>query len=278
MMTRTTLAAAIGLALAGAAQAQNLSLADDARMVRGVTLADLEALALSQGHNVVGKDSEGVTVTAEDDSGVRYLLDGTACNDSGSCLGVNMIVQYAMTPAITDDLVNQVDVKYAAASVWTNSGSVGVSRYIILDGGMTMENLKVNLSTLLAIAPKVDEFLSAEAPSTISSNGIDFGDDSGSDANDGVCDDGRFHPDGDEYNYTRRHVMRDATDCRAAVESGLKTLTLDFGDDSGDYANDGECDDSRFTGEGRSILTTNSQIKKDASDCIAAHQEGTINR
>ena len=278
MKLKTPLIAAIGLAVAGAATAQDLSLADDARMVRNVTLGDLEALALSLDHNVLGKDAEGVTVSVEDTDGLKYLMDGTACDEFGACLGINMIVQYNVPAGMNENLINQVDVKYAATSIWTNDNTVGISRYIILDGGMTMENLKVNVKTLLAIAPKVDTFLTDAMSQPSSSSGIDFGDDSGSDANDGVCDDGRFHPDGDEFNYTRRHVMRDATDCRAAYESGIKTLTLDFGDDSGDYALDGECDDNRFSGDGRSMLTTNSQIKKDASDCIAAYQEGRLNR
>ena len=105
-----------------------------------------------------------------------------------------------------------------------------------------------------------------------------FGNNSGSYANDDDCDDARFHDDGDDYNYKREHVLADASDCRAAVNSGEVSLLLDFGNDSGEYANDGECDDNRFTGEGRSVISSNSHVRADASDCVAAYRAGTINR
>ncbi|MGB2573223.1 MAG: hypothetical protein ACPIE8_03150, partial [Henriciella sp.] len=65
---------------------------------------------------------------------------------------------------------------------------------------------------------------------------------------------------------------------RAAVAAGEVRLLLDFGNDSGDYTNDNECDDNRFTGAGRSILTSDSQVRRDASDCIAAYREGRLDR
>jgi len=277
-MIKTTLLAALGLGLIAGATAQEADLADNARMVSGVVLADIEALVTSQGHTVNSTDKAGVSVAAETGDGLLYSLDGTACDDNLRCLGVNMLVTYNFTDDMTYEELNRADVKYAAASVWQHNTSYGVSRYIILDGGMTMENLKANIEVLLSIAPQVSTMMTESVASTTPTSNIDFGDDTGSDANDGVCDDGRFHPDGDGYNYTRRHVMHDATDCREAVSAGTKSLTLDFGDDSGTYANDGECDDSRFSGEGRSALTSDSHIKKDAADCIAAYQQGKIDR
>ena len=107
---------------------------------------------------------------------------------------------------------------------------------------------------------------------------IDFGEDAGNYANDGACDDARFEADGDDWTYQRNHVLRDATDCRTLYEAGELTLYLDFGDNSGEYANDDTCDDNRFTGEGRSILQTDSHVKRDAVDCIVAYRAGTINR
>src|SRR5690606_41006948 len=86
---------------------------------------------------------------------------------------------------------------------------------------------------------------------------IDFGDDSGSFANDGECDDPRFG------GALTSHELADATDCQAAYEAGDVTYSgetgtdtggeisiddIDFGDDSGTWANDGECDDPRFGG------------------------------
>lgn len=274
-MMKATTTALVGLGLTGAAMAQGSG--EDMRVVRSVTIDDLKTVISMADGTVTGTDEDDVTVTAKDPSGLIYSLDGTACSD-GTCLGVNMVVTYSKADTADLSDLNRANVKYAAVSVWSMSESYGVSRYLILDGGMTMENLRVNVVNLLNIAPLVDKIVHEDTVAALDVSNIDFGDDTGSDANDGVCDDGRFHPDGDEYNYTRQHVLRDATDCREAVQSGIKSLTLDFGDDSGDYTFDGECDDNRFSGAGRSILTTDSQVKKDASDCIAAYRENKLDR
>ncbi|GGA35833.1 hypothetical protein [Pelagibacterium lentulum] len=115
---------------------------------------------------------------------------------------------------------------------------------------------------------------------------IDFGDDSGNWANDGECDDPRFGGG------LQSHLYADATDCRAAFEAGDATYLgdqdrpeaitepliidgIEFGDDSGNWSNDGECDDARFTGPGMGA-SLESHIGADASDCSAAYLAGTI--
>src|SRR5690606_25718143 len=84
--------------------------------------------------------------------------------------------------------------------------------------------------------------------------------------------------------------LKDATDCRAAYEAGTVTLSeapedaaetpagnqkINFGDDSSEWANDGECDDPRFTGTGVARETLAADIGRDASDCRAAYEAGT---
>src|SRR5690606_40447998 len=96
-------------------------------------------------------------------------------------------------------------------------------------------------------------------------NEIDFGDDSSEWANDGECDDPRFTGAGAAAELVDEDRLKDATDCRAAYEAGTVTLSeapedaaetpagnqkINFGDDSSEWANDGECDDQRFTGTG----------------------------
>ena len=51
---------------------------------------------------------------------------------------------------------------------------------------------------------------------------------------------------------------------------------IDFGDDSGEYANDGECDDPRFTGDGMAMFPTAGHILHDASDCSVLFGLGDI--
>lgn len=101
---------------------------------------------------------------------------------------------------------------------------------------------------------------------SVSASDIDFGDDSGSWANDGECDDPRFGGS------LTDHRLADATDCREAYEADPSTYVgdladgdIDFGDDSGSWANDGECDDPRFGGS-----LTNHRFA-DATDCREAY-------
>jgi hypothetical protein len=110
-------------------------------------------------------------------------------------------------------------------------------------------------------------------------NEISFGDDSGEYANDGECDDPRFVGEGmTTTDLLSDDRLKDATDCKAAFDAGKLALngvtddgTIDLGDDEGDYANDGECDDMRFTGPG---MTTTDLIQEDilhdATDCKTA--------
>jgi hypothetical protein len=52
--------------------------------------------------------------------------------------------------------------------------------------------------------------------------------------------------------------------------------TIDFGDNSGEYSKDGECDDRRFTGLGMSSSLDFKSIGRDSSDCRAAFEDGSI--
>lgn len=111
----------------------------------------------------------------------------------------------------------------------------------------------------------------------------DFGDDASRWANDGECDDPRFSGPGmSEGTSLDDDIRHDATDCRAAWRSDRLELALaasdpDFGDDEGEWANDGECDDPRFAGKG---MTTTTLLPEDAlhdaTDCRAAFEDGTI--
>ncbi|UYQ72449.1 hypothetical protein OF122_01260 [Pelagibacterium flavum] len=121
---------------------------------------------------------------------------------------------------------------------------------------------------------------SDEAGADVAIDDIDFGDDSGNWANDGECDDPRFGGSLDS------HLLADATDCREAFEAGDVTYLgdgtgttvidgIDFGDDSGTYSNDAECDDPRFTGPGVGVALDD-HLMADATDCSTAYTEGTV--
>ncbi len=113
---------------------------------------------------------------------------------------------------------------------------------------------------------------------------VDFGDDGSTWARDRECDDPRF-----QGTYMSRTLLeedrgRDATDCRQLHEAGLIRLfgvdlvsgRVDFGDDSSEYAHDGECDDIRFSGRGMAGTLLDDDRGHDATDCRRLYEAGLI--
>lgn len=118
---------------------------------------------------------------------------------------------------------------------------------------------------------------------------VEFGDDASTWANDGDCDDRRFFGPGMAAVLNRTDNYHDATDCRRAYRFGQVTLwrqdaaqaatqcsALDFGDDSSEWAQDGECDDTRFEGPGAAASQNNVDLGRDATDCRAACTEERV--
>lgn len=62
----------------------------------------------------------------------------------------------------------------------------------------------------------------------------------------------------------------------AAAPLAAQGDPVDFGDDSNDYANDGDCDDPRFAGPGMDGVMLTDDIGRDASDCRAEFEAGDI--
>lgn len=163
-MRRTLISLAILAAAAGSA------FADDSRVVKSVELADLETLLEEEGYLIMNSTSDGeVSVQARDgEDGLIFHLTGTACEVEGytGCLGINMQVRYDADGDETLERINDVNLMWAATSTWYSEGgvdgntpTVGITRYVILDGGMTVRNIKDNLVNLLAIAPQAADYV-----------------------------------------------------------------------------------------------------------------------
>ncbi len=118
---------------------------------------------------------------------------------------------------------------------------------------------------------------------------IAFGDDSSSWANDAECDDPRFEGEGMAGNLNQDDILKDATDCKALFDAGKiqlsdkqydPSLTIvngtDLGDNSYRWANDGQCDDARFEGEGMATTPSIQAIEKDRNDCSYGFQTGAL--
>jgi len=138
------------------------------------------------------------------------------------------------------------------------------------------------------VAPAWAQDATAE-PAAAPGASIDFGDDTSQWANDGECDDPRFVGTGSATELLEADRMHDATDCRAAHEAGTVTFqpdpaapglataeTPDFGDDTSQWAHDGECDDPRFVGEASATELLDVDRMHDATDCRIAFEAGKV--
>jgi S1-C subfamily serine protease len=135
------------------------------------------------------------------------------------------------------------------------------------------------LAGTITFAADFDPAAGAPALDVVMAGGITFGNNTGNWANDGECDDPRFEGRGAS-GFGR--IGMDGNDCRAEWEAGRVTLRApinaghplpDFGDDSGIFARDGECDDPRFDGH---AATQAGEARTDASDCRALWDAGLI--
>ncbi len=73
-----------------------------------------------------------------------------------------------------------------------------------------------------------------------------------------------------------RNSIPSTTSFRPAPTRSPANAAIDFGDNNSAYANDGECDDPRFEGDGMAVVSFDEDIARDANDCRAAYEAGTI--
>lgn len=108
-------------------------------------------------------------------------------------------------------------------------------------------------------------------------------------AGDTECDDRSFMGTGMASSLDRDDTGKDSQDCDRLLQAGMiqrvseekgiaatQCETIDFGDDSSEWANDDECDDPRFDGHGTSSTIALDDLMIDASDCRSQCRSGTI--
>lgn len=135
---------------------------------KSVTLGDLRAIVGSfkdhkvEEEKVFSGESDDISLRAIDETGLKYLLIGTACETNGvsGCQGVMMQVRFDQSKDEVDyKKINAANYAYAAAGTWYDeeSATLGVTRYVVLDYGVTMQNLRENLNVLLDLVGDVTE-------------------------------------------------------------------------------------------------------------------------
>ncbi|WP_404401225.1 hypothetical protein [Pelagibacterium halotolerans] len=224
-------------------------------------------------------EGEGVGVALDS----HYMADASDCETAYNAGTVTLAEEASADDG--DMAVGEIDFGDDSGQ-WANDGECDDSRFEGDGMGVAMgSHVMADASDCQAAyeAGSIVYIGDQRATDPIVIDDIDFGDDSGNWANDGECDDPRFEGSGTGVALDD-HLMADATDCSTAYQDGTVTLApvdtgdvrINFGDDSGEYANDGECDDPRFEGPGMFDTALDSHLMADASDCEAAYNEGTV--
>jgi hypothetical protein len=137
---------------------------------KSVVTGDLAAVVGSLGHQVLEQGEEGnVLVLAEDQDQLKYVMLGTACDIDGvaGCQGVLIQAQFDLPPGTTYETVARANMEYVALNVWVDfeQKSLGFTRYVVLDEGVTMANIRANVEVLLGLLGDAYPIAAGEAVS-----------------------------------------------------------------------------------------------------------------
>ncbi|MEZ0244246.1 MAG: hypothetical protein ACAH11_12785 [Sphingomonas sp.] len=123
-----------------------------------VTEADLEQIARDHGDTIDEVHLfENPSVRAKSKEGLLYVLIGTACDEAKpiKCEGIMMQVRYTADETVTAESILDANMHQAALASWWDKDdkTVGFTRYVVLDHGVTRQNIQANIDVLLALAP-----------------------------------------------------------------------------------------------------------------------------
>lgn len=173
-MRRILASLALTAAVAAPALAQgdltaDTSLARADRMVKSVFLEDIKAVVANLGDTIaeVGGNGDVSVEGVSADDGLIYHVIGTICENEirPGCLGVQIEVRYDGDEMVTLQKVNDANLTWAAVSAavqgtpGTTDSTLVITRYVILDGGMTMQNVADNLTNAKAIARSLADYV-----------------------------------------------------------------------------------------------------------------------
>jgi hypothetical protein len=152
---RYAVAVAMLVAQAPVAQAQSKQ-----TVYTTVTKADLRLLVTLEGHTIIEEDFFDVpSVRAKTKDGLIFQVFGSGCTDGANkrCDSVMMQIRYDDDDRVTYEGINEANWKEALITAWWDQEgkTVGFTRFVVLDGGVTLMNLRQNLRKLFIYVPTV---------------------------------------------------------------------------------------------------------------------------
>jgi hypothetical protein len=141
------------------------------QLKKSVVTEDLAAVVGALGHQVLEQgEADNVLVLAENQDQIKYVLLGTACGIDGvtGCQGVLIQAQFDLPQGATYETVARANLEYVALNVWVDfeQKSLGFTRYVVLDEGVTMANIRANVEVLLGLLGDAYPIAAGEPVST----------------------------------------------------------------------------------------------------------------
>lgn len=136
------------------------SVAGAQSLVSAASVDDLKAAVVAAGAKVTkSENGEDVYVEAEAASGMKFTVEGRACNGAAGkkrCDGVFLDASFDVEKAKVEAKVKEIAPMYAAIAVLADGDDgIRATRYLILDHGVARDNLKVNFEVFISIAEAV---------------------------------------------------------------------------------------------------------------------------
>ena len=224
-----------------------------------IDAVDCSSLYLQGALTYIDPDSASNEVTVES-GGINFGDNSSVFADDGECDDPRFEGPGAATP--TSDFSEMRD-----ANDCRN----------MFESGQVILVAEVSASPSPAPAARAQTSQPSAPPQDTHTIGTPRGDIDGATRADGsIFASGTVYGDSIESGDSSRIRMSDTSSFTPAPVRRSSNDGIDFGDNSSIFANDGECDDPRFEGEGMAVVSYDDDLRRDADDCRAAYEAGTI--
>jgi len=136
-------------------------------LMKDFSWSEMRAELATAGATITKEDvaSDQRYLAGKDDTGLVFAVYGFQCDTteiSQRCTGADFVSSFTLAdPADINDILDMID--YASLSDYKGDDErLKISRYVIFDGGITRENLQVNIEVFLRLSNDVWDTLDEE--------------------------------------------------------------------------------------------------------------------
>ncbi|MBL0948310.1 YbjN domain-containing protein [Brevundimonas sp.] len=122
-----------------------------------LTHADLQTVLSRQGYDELKQVEPGIfNITVE--GGFKMTVEQRVCDEEGQpegCLGLSIMASWGYSPEqrpTLEELANTFNGQYSIAKVIVFDEAIAIERYVITDGGVTLEHVSRELNEFLNIS------------------------------------------------------------------------------------------------------------------------------